>query len=46
MLGEHNAAVLSDLLGFSRSRVDELTAAGILVEEPRVAELRASGEID
>ncbi len=46
MLGEHNAAVLSDLLGFSTSRVDALTVAGILVEEPRVAELRASGEID
>jgi crotonobetainyl-CoA:carnitine CoA-transferase CaiB-like acyl-CoA transferase len=46
MLGEHNAAVLSELLGFSQSRVDALTAAGILVEEPRVSKLRASGEID
>jgi crotonobetainyl-CoA:carnitine CoA-transferase CaiB-like acyl-CoA transferase len=46
MLGEHNAAVFSELLGFPISRIDALTAAGILVEEPRVAELRATGEID
>jgi len=46
MLGEHNAAVLSELLGFDSSRIADLSASGILVEEPRVAELRASGEID
>jgi CoA:oxalate CoA-transferase len=46
MLGEHNKAVLSDVLGFSKDRVDALTGAGILVEEPRLAELRASREID
>ncbi len=46
MAGEHNAAVLSQLLGYSQSRIDALTAAGILVQEPRVAELRARGEID
>jgi CoA:oxalate CoA-transferase len=44
-LGEHNEAVLSELLGFSKDRVETLTAAGILVREPRVAELRARGEI-
>jgi len=46
MLGEHNQAVLSDVLGFSKDRIVALTGAGILVEEPRVTELRAGGEID
>jgi CoA:oxalate CoA-transferase len=44
-LGEHNEAVLSELLGFSRERVDALTAVGILVRESRLAELRAKGAI-
>ncbi len=43
MVGEHNEAVLAEVLGMPHSRIDELTAAGILVQEPRVAELRKSG---
>jgi CoA:oxalate CoA-transferase len=46
MLGEHNEAVLSEVLGFSMDRIDALTKSGILVQEARVAQLRASGEID
>ncbi len=46
MLGEHNAAVLAEVLGFSKSRLQALTAAGILVEDERLAELRAGGKIE
>jgi crotonobetainyl-CoA:carnitine CoA-transferase CaiB-like acyl-CoA transferase len=46
MLGEHNATVLSQLLGFPQERVATLIADGILVEEPRVAQLRTIGEIE
>jgi CoA:oxalate CoA-transferase len=45
LLGEHNEAVLSSLLGFSKDRVATLTEAGILTEDPLVAELRGRGEI-
>jgi crotonobetainyl-CoA:carnitine CoA-transferase CaiB-like acyl-CoA transferase len=33
MIGEHNHEVLGTMLGLSESRIDELTSAGILVEE-------------
>jgi len=46
MLGEHNAAVLSQVLGFPRGRIEALRAAGILVEEPRVAQMRGRGELE
>jgi len=35
LIGEHNREVLSALLGLSESRINELTRAGILVEEDR-----------
>lgn len=46
LLGQHNRAVLGEVLGFSRDRVAELTQAGIIAEEPLVAEMRSSGAID
>ena len=46
LLGQHNQAVLGQVLGFSRDRIAELTQAGIIAEEPRVAEMRSSGAID
>ena len=33
-LGEHNRAVLSDLLGYEDSRIDEFVAANVLHEKP------------
>jgi crotonobetainyl-CoA:carnitine CoA-transferase CaiB-like acyl-CoA transferase len=35
MLGQHNEEVLTGYLGYSRERVGELEAAGILHREPR-----------
>ena len=46
LLGEHNEAVLSGVLGLPKDRIVNLTQAGILVEEPLVAQLREKGEID
>jgi CoA:oxalate CoA-transferase len=46
LLGQHNEAVLGGVLGFPKSRITELMQSGILAEEPRVAQLRAQGEID
>ncbi len=34
-LGQHNEAVLAELLGYTPAQVDDLTARGILVTEPR-----------
>ena len=31
VLGEHNDEVLKDLLGYSKKKLDELRAAGIIV---------------
>ena len=45
LLGEHNEAVLSGVLGLPRSQIAALTQAGILVEDPLVAQLREKGEI-
>ncbi len=33
-LGEHNAEVMEDLLGYSREAVAELTREGVLVQAP------------
>ena len=35
LLGEHNRAVLTGLLGWSGDRVDELERAGVLQSKPR-----------
>jgi hypothetical protein len=45
LLGEHNEKILGNYLGYSADKVASLTKAGILVQEPRVAELRADGRI-
>jgi crotonobetainyl-CoA:carnitine CoA-transferase CaiB-like acyl-CoA transferase len=45
LLGEHNEKILAKYLGYSPERVAELTSAGILTQDPRVAEFRAKGEI-
>ena len=45
LLGEHNERILSDYLGYSREKIEGLTKAGVLVQDPRVAEWRTSGEI-
>jgi crotonobetainyl-CoA:carnitine CoA-transferase CaiB-like acyl-CoA transferase len=45
MLGEHNEAVLAQLAGYSQDRIDALREAGVLHQEPAVAEYRARGEL-
>jgi crotonobetainyl-CoA:carnitine CoA-transferase CaiB-like acyl-CoA transferase len=35
MLGEHNAAVLKDVLGYSAEQVAQLEAAGVLTSRDR-----------
>jgi crotonobetainyl-CoA:carnitine CoA-transferase CaiB-like acyl-CoA transferase len=45
LLGEHNERILSKYLGYSQEKIEELTKAGVLVQDPRVVEWRASGEI-
>lgn len=45
LLGQHNQAVLSGLLGFADDKIAALTEAGILAQDPLVAQLRARGEI-
>ncbi|HLW70456.1 MAG TPA: CoA transferase [Candidatus Binataceae bacterium] len=45
LLGEHNEKVLGGYLGYSADKIAALTKAGILVQEPHVAELRADGQI-
>ena len=44
-LGEHNEKILGKYLGYSAEQIADLTKEGILVEEPRVGELRKSGAI-
>ena len=39
-LGEHNERILGKYLGYSADKIAELTKAGVLVQEPRVKELR------
>jgi crotonobetainyl-CoA:carnitine CoA-transferase CaiB-like acyl-CoA transferase len=45
LLGEHNERILSDYLGYSREKIEGLTKAEVLVQDPRVAQWRTSGEI-
>ena len=45
LLGEHNEKVLGRYLGYSVEKVAELTKAGVLTQDPRVAEFRSRGEI-
>jgi len=44
-LGEHNESVLREVLGYPQSRIDSLREAGLLYQEPAVAEYRARGEL-
>lgn len=41
-LGEHNREILSDLLGYSESRLDVLEQDAVLARAPRTAEARTS----
>jgi CoA:oxalate CoA-transferase len=45
LLGEHNEKVLGKYLSYSVEKVAELTRAGVLTQDPRVAEFRSKGEI-
>ena len=40
MVGEDNRAILSEFLGYSEQKLDELEAAGILLEDRELAEIR------
>ncbi len=44
-LGEHNEKVLGRYPRYTAERIAELSKSGILVQEPRVAELRAKKSI-
>jgi crotonobetainyl-CoA:carnitine CoA-transferase CaiB-like acyl-CoA transferase len=46
LLGEHNEKILGSYLGYSLAEIANLSEAGVLTQDPRVAELRAEGEID
>jgi hypothetical protein len=41
MVGEDNRAILSHDLGYSEQQLDDLQAAGILIEDSELAEIRA-----
>jgi crotonobetainyl-CoA:carnitine CoA-transferase CaiB-like acyl-CoA transferase len=41
LLGEHNESVLREILEYPQSRIDSLTANGVLHQDATVAELRA-----
>jgi crotonobetainyl-CoA:carnitine CoA-transferase CaiB-like acyl-CoA transferase len=45
LLGEHNEKILSKYLGYSAEKLAALREGGILIQEPRVAELRSTGAI-
>jgi crotonobetainyl-CoA:carnitine CoA-transferase CaiB-like acyl-CoA transferase len=45
LLGEHNGKILGKYLGYSAEKIAELMRVGVLVQEPRVAELRANRQI-
>lgn len=45
LLGQHNAEVLTQYLGYAAADVARLTQAGVLVEEEKVRELREKGVI-
>jgi crotonobetainyl-CoA:carnitine CoA-transferase CaiB-like acyl-CoA transferase len=40
MLGEDNREILSQCLGYSEQKLDDLQAAGILIEDPELREIR------
>jgi crotonobetainyl-CoA:carnitine CoA-transferase CaiB-like acyl-CoA transferase len=42
MLGEDNRETLSQYLGYSEQKLDDLQAAGILIEDPELREIRES----
>jgi crotonobetainyl-CoA:carnitine CoA-transferase CaiB-like acyl-CoA transferase len=46
LLGEHNANILSRYLGYSPADIANLTAAGVLTQDPRVAQLGAERQIE
>jgi len=41
MVGEDNRDILSQYLGYSEQKLDELQAAGILIEDDELSEIRA-----
>jgi formyl-CoA transferase len=45
LLGEHNEKILGNYLGLSADSIRELTNKGVLMQDSRVAEFRAKGEI-
>jgi CoA:oxalate CoA-transferase len=46
MLGEHNEAVLSGVLGYSTEQIKALNESGVLVRDQAIDSLRAAGEIE
>jgi crotonobetainyl-CoA:carnitine CoA-transferase CaiB-like acyl-CoA transferase len=44
MLGEHNAAALSSVLGYTKEKIAALGEAGVLHHDPQLDKLRAGGE--
>ncbi|HJU09953.1 MAG TPA: hypothetical protein VJ728_03705, partial [Candidatus Binataceae bacterium] len=46
LLGEHNESILGKYLGYSQAQIAQLTAAGVLTQDPRVPSLRAEGRLD
>ena len=40
MLGEDNRIILSQYLGYTEQKLDELQAAGILIEDSELREMR------
>jgi CoA:oxalate CoA-transferase len=45
LLGEHNEEVLSGVLNYDQKQIEDLIAAGVLHRDPRIDQLRASGEL-
>jgi crotonobetainyl-CoA:carnitine CoA-transferase CaiB-like acyl-CoA transferase len=45
MLGEHNEAALSAVLGYSQEKIAALNQSGVLQHDPQLDQLRASGEL-
>jgi CoA:oxalate CoA-transferase len=44
MLGEHNEAVLSKVLGYTADKIAGLNQSGVILHDPRIGELRKSGD--
>jgi crotonobetainyl-CoA:carnitine CoA-transferase CaiB-like acyl-CoA transferase len=45
MLGEHNEAMASDVLGYTKEKIAALKRSGVLHQDPQIDKLRASGEL-